>query len=241
MKNLIFPTLAWLCLFLFPLSIVPSRAGDPPVASVDRPVRTIVSESALGLYRELALDVAGLSEKAFRFALLGMEKLRQKGRLSRQRILTIVDFSLPSDQQRLFVIDLYERCLLYQTYVAHGQGSGTLYARQFSNRHSSWQSSLGFYLTDATYAGRHGYSLRLRGLEKGINDNAYSRAIVMHGAAYVSEGIVRLQGYLGRSQGCPAVPEKWARPIIDEIKGGSLLFVYSGDASYIRRSTLIRG
>ncbi|MCX6293990.1 MAG: murein L,D-transpeptidase catalytic domain family protein, partial [Sphingobacteriales bacterium] len=130
--------------------------------------------------------------------------------------------------------------LLFNTYVAHGQNSGYAMAEKFSNKASSLQSSLGFYETSSTYLGKHGYSLKLEGLEKGINDNAMERSIVMHGASYVSEGIIKIKGYLGRSWGCPAVPEKYSKPIIDKIKNGTCIFIYANNSMYFHQSKLLQ-
>ncbi|RYG34159.1 MAG: murein L,D-transpeptidase catalytic domain family protein, partial [Chitinophagaceae bacterium] len=154
-------------------------------------------------------------------------------------VLTIVDFSLPSNEKRLFVIDVEEEKVLFNTYVAHGRGSGEKMAQRFSNVPESFQSSLGFYSTSSTYQGKHGYSLRLSGLEPGFNNLAEERAIVIHSADYVSEGFIRTKGYLGRSWGCPALPEKLNKPIIDEIKNGSCLFIYSPNNNYLKKSKLL--
>ncbi len=198
-----------------------------------------VVSNALLLYDQLHLDSLGLSPVAFEKAVSGFTLLIQDGKIVNDGILSIIDFSKPSNKKRLFVIDLYAGALLFNTYVAHGQQSGAAYAEQFSNRLSSYKSSLGFYQTKNTYIGKHGYSLQLDGLEKGINDNAAARAIVIHGAAYVSEGIIKMQGYLGRSWGCPALPEKYTRPIIEKIKNGTCLFIYADDATYFQKSAIV--
>lgn len=142
------------------------------------------------------------------------------------RYISIIDFREPSTSKRFYLIDLQKRKLLYQTYVAHGKNSGENFATKFSNKEDSHMSSLGFYKTGETYYGKHGYSLRLHGLEEGINDNAYKRAIVLHGADYVSEDFINQHGRLGRSHGCPALPVDLAKEIIDKIKGGSCLYIY---------------
>ena len=129
--------------------------------------------------------------------------------------------------------------MLFNTYVAHGQNSGKEFANRFSNAPESFQSSLGFYETSETYQGKNGYSMHLTGLEKGINDKADQRAIVMHGAPYVSENYIHSQGYIGRSWGCPAVPEKHNKPIIDRIKNGTCLFIYAGNKTYSRKSKIL--
>lgn len=198
------------------------------------------SGSAYLLYDSLQLDRQGLSRRAFDYAMQGFEYLKQNGDIDNDDVISIVDFSMPSSSKRLFVIDLNSRKVLYCTYVAHGHNSGLEYADQFSNKPRSNKSSLGFYKTLGTYMGGHGYSLRLEGLERGINDNANRRDIVVHGAAYVSEELVRAQGYLGRSQGCPALPEKLHRPIIDKIKNGSCLFIYGKDRTYPGRSRILK-
>lgn len=190
-------------------------------------------------YDSMHLDKMGLSEQAFNYAMKGFNYLLQGGRIAKDNVISIVDFSLPSSRKRLFVIDLDDYRVLYNTYVAHGVNSGKEYARQFSNIPSSYQSSLGFYETLNTYIGEHGYSLRLDGLEKGINDNANSRDIVIHAADYVDESYIRSQGYIGRSWGCPALPEKLHKPIIDKIKNGSCLFIYSDNNAYLKRSRII--
>lgn len=180
----------------------------------------------------------GLSETAFDYAIAGFEKLIQEGKIANDDIISIIDFSKSSAEKRLFVIDLKNERLIFNTYVAHGQKSGSEFAKTFSNKPESYQSSLGFYETTDTYIGKNGYSLHLNGLEKGINDNANQRAIVMHGAPYVSEQLIHAKGYIGRSWGCPAIPEILSRPIINKIKNGSCLFIYANDQSYFKKSLL---
>lgn len=191
------------------------------------------------LFAELKLDSLGLSKEAFEYALSGLEKLEKEGKLKNPDLLTIADFSRPSNKKRLFVIDLKNEAVLFNTFVSHGRNSGTAQATTFSNAPESFKSSLGFYVTGDTYKGQHGYSLRLEGEEEGINDNAMSRGIVMHSAAYVSEKIAKLQGYIGRSLGCPAIPEKVHKQIIEVIKDGSCLFLYSPDKSYMANSKML--
>ncbi|MEP7236529.1 MAG: murein L,D-transpeptidase catalytic domain family protein [Ferruginibacter sp.] len=190
-------------------------------------------------YANMHLFDLGLSKQAFEYAMKGFNYLLQRGKLANDNIISIVDFSLSSSKKRLFVIDLNEQKVLYNTYVAHGVNSGKEYANQFSNNPSSYQSSLGFYETKSTYLGAHGYSLKLDGLEKGINDNANSRDIVIHAADYVNESLIKTQGYIGRSWGCPALPEKLHKPIIDKIKNGTCLFIYSHNNNYLQKSKII--
>jgi hypothetical protein len=146
--------------------------------------------------------------------------------LANNLIVTIIDFSLPGTAKRLWTIDLGSGEFLFNTYVAHGRNTGTDMAENFSNIPHSFQSSLGFYLTGKPYVGKHGNSLRLNGLEKNINDKAWERAIVVHGADYVSDSFIRAHGRLGRSHGCPAIPPEITDHFIDTVKEGSLLFIY---------------
>ncbi|GAB3326167.1 murein L,D-transpeptidase catalytic domain family protein [Larkinella ripae] len=187
-----------------------------------------------GIHSELNLDSIGLRKEVFDYALRGLQKTNFP-----KSVLSIVDLSQPSSHKRLYVIDLESHKLLFQEYVAHGRNSGELMAATFSNTSSSFQSSLGFYQTLGTYQGKHGLSLQLQGLERGFNDNAFSRAIVMHGADYVCEDFIRQTGRLGRSQGCPAVSNASSKAIIQAIKGGSCLFVYSPNPNYIQKSTFL--
>ena len=179
------------------------------------------------LYTEMDLDTK-VNAEAFALAVTGYEKISERKR----NILTLIDFSKPSTEERLFVFDMDKKKLLFSSVVAHGKNSGNNWATKFSNINGSHQSSLGFYLTQNTYQGKNGYSLVLEGLEKGINDQAKNRAIVVHGAAYANPSIIQKNGRLGRSFGCPALPVKLNRPIIDAIKGGSVLYIYAKDKSY---------
>lgn len=157
------------------------------------------------------------------------------------RTLTVIDYSRPSSQKRLWVFDLQTRQLLYEELVAHGQGSGDNLARAFSNRPDTHRTSLGLFATDTTYVGKNGYSLRLDGLDRGINDRARERAIVMHGAPYVSEDFVEANGRLGRSWGCPAIRKDIAHEMIDRIKQGSLVFAYYPDETWMKSSRFLGG
>lgn len=172
-------------------------------------------------------------------ALDGYELLQEQQTLSRPEVITIIDYSLPSNKERLWVIDLENAKVIYRTFVSHGRNSGGLMAEKFSNKPGSYESSPGFYSTGETYKGKHGLSLKLDGLEKGINDNARERAIVVHGADYVSPDFITQNGRLGRSLGCPAVPEKLSKDIIETIKGGSCFFIYVPKASYTSNSRII--
>lgn len=210
-----------------------------PVISTSSVDSTRLITLSKTIYDSLHLNVSGLSRQAFDYAQKGWQKLIDQGRLVNQSVIAIVDFSQPSSNKRLYVLDLKNYKVLFNTLVSHGRNSGTDMAASFSNQPSSFKSSPGFYITGETYNGGNGYSLRLEGVEKGINDNAFNRAIVMHGADYVSESIISRLGYLGRSQGCPAVPREVAQPIINTLKQGACLFVYSPDQKYISRSQMI--
>jgi len=194
---------------------------------------------SFALYSNLQLAAKGLSESAFKTAYEGYMKLIERGSINEKGILTIIDFSQPSVKERLFVIDLAKEKVLIKSLVAHGKNSGLNYAKSFSNIPESNKSSLGFYLTLGTYEGSKGYSMQLKGLEKNINNNAYDRAIVMHGADYVSEQFARNHGYIGRSHGCPAIPTEQTKKIINSIKNGTVLFIYHPDSDYIKKSNII--
>ncbi len=155
-----------------------------------------------------------------------------------KNLLSIIDYSKPSSEKRLFIIDVENRKLLYNTLVAHGKRSGYVNATKFSNRTGSHKSSLGFFKTGNSYYGKRGYSLQLEGLEKGINDNARRRGIVIHGANYVSERIANGNGVIGRSWGCPSVSKKISKEIINLLKGGSLLYIYANDEVYKENSLI---
>jgi hypothetical protein len=191
------------------------------------------------IYDHSQLADAGLDSTAFQLAYEGYCKLVEAGKVSVSNILTVADFSKSSSEKRLYVIDVEQQKILFHTLVAHGRKSGVKYATQFSNKPESNKSSLGFYLTLGTYFGGNGYSLKLLGLEKGINDKALQRAIVMHGSDYVNNAFGASNGFVGRSFGCPAVPRKQAAPIINTIKNGSVLFIYHPNHQYISTSTLL--
>lgn len=192
------------------------------------------------LFDSLKLGRQGLGRRAYDYAMLGYNVLKVKRKISNDNILSIIDFSLPSGRKRLFVIDVKNYKLLFVTYVAHGKNSGLDKALYFSNVHESNKSSVGFYTTLKTYSGSHGYSLRLLGHEIGFNSNALERDIVMHNADYVDESIVKSQGYIGRSLGCPALSPALYKQVINKIKNGTCLFIYGNDNSYIINSKLLK-
>ena len=193
------------------------------------------------IYTEIHQAGATLSEEIFSLAFSGFEKLNAQGRLSADSILTIIDFSKSSRENRLFVVDLKTKELLFKSIVAHGRNTGEEFARSFSNAMNSHKSSLGFYVTGGTYMGSNGFSMLLNGVEKGYNDKAKDRAIVMHGADYASEQMIRYKGYLGRSYGCPALPRPINKKIIEKIKERNCMFIYYPDQQYLRNSKMING
>ena len=191
--------LVLLMLFLGFTRFSPSTTAiSTPVADINLPAPTVYSQT----YDSLNLAKTGLRREVFEYALRGLEKMAKA-----RPVLSIVDMTQPSTSKRLYVIDLASRKLLFNTYVSHGRNTGDLAAKHFSNANESFQSSLGFYRTLGTYQGKHGLSLHLKGLEKGFNDHAFDRAIVLHGADYVCEDFIKRTGRLGRSQGCPAVAQ----------------------------------
>lgn len=195
-----------------------------------------LDDSLYTLYLSIGLDRRGLSFEAFRYGMIGYSILRSEGRLSDKNLLTIIDFTQSSCKKRFYTIDLDRRAVRYHTYVSHGKNTGEDMARAFSNIVHSNQSSLGFYVTAETYIGSKGFSLKLDGPEKGVNDNLRERAVVIHAADYVSEGWIRKVGRLGRSQGCPALPNDLSREIINTIKNNTAIFAYFNDARYLSGS-----
>ncbi len=183
------------------------------------------------IYSECKLSKK-LDYNIFRRAVAAQKNIELKNR----NIITIIDFTKSSTEKRIFVIDLKKRELLFNTYVSHGRNTGGKYAKKFSNKRKSKMSSLGFYVTSETYKGKHGYSLRLDGIEKGINNLARKRAIVIHGAAYANHEFIKKNGRLGRSWGCPALPLKYSEKIIDTIKNGSCLYIHGNDKHYYEKS-----
>lgn len=193
------------------------------------------------LYDSLQLNKMGLSYDALQYAYKGYQYLLNKHALgSNTNVLTVVDFSQSSHNKRMYIIDVKNFKVLLNTYVAHGRNSGLDYAENFSNKPESLQSSLGFYVTKDTYNGKHGLSLRLDGQEPGYNDKAEERAVVVHGAEYI--GDQRLgAAYMGRSFGCPAVPQALASTVINYIKNGSCLFIYHPSKNYLHGSSILNG
>lgn len=186
------------------------------------------------LYEELGLS-GEVDFKCFERACAGYYRIEH-----RKDLMTLIDFSKPSTAKRLYIIDMARHRVLLSSHVAHGQGSGGNYATSFGNENGSHKSSLGFFLTGETYVGRNGYSMRLHGLEQGINDKAFERAVVVHGAAYADPSRCAGMGRLGRSFGCPALPQSVSKEAIDMMKDGAVLFIYAPDRQYLAQSEFVR-
>lgn len=191
------------------------------------------------LYNSLEFNNEKPSFEIFKKGVVGYLNMKSEGKLSASNIITLVDFSLPSDKNRLWIIDLDEKKIVFNTLVAHGKNSGNVLAESFSNVSNSYQSSLGFYVTGEKYYGKHGLSMRLIGTDVGFNDNAYKRAIVLHGADYVSEDFIKKHGRLGRSLGCPAVPLEFTKEIVELTSNGTVLFIYKPDEKYDALNTFL--
>lgn len=176
-----------------------------------------------------------LNKRVLQLALTAYKNANKSGAVKKP-VLTVIDYSLPSNKQRMWVFDVRNEKLLYNTYVAHGRNSGGNVPNHFSNRESSKESSLGTYITKNTYIGSKGYSLNLQGLDKGFNDNAYNRRVVIHGAWYVEPDFIKRAGRAGLSWGCPAIAQTLAKPVINTIKNGSVIFAYFPDRNFLSHS-----
>jgi hypothetical protein len=208
-----------------------ARAASAPASRVLPPAQLadMLARAAPNADRKVLQLAARAMTCALRRPELGVDPAR----------LSVIDYSRPSTEQRMWVFDLARQKLLFEEWVAHGRNSGGNATERFSNRDGSFMSSLGAFTAKETYMGGNGYSLRLEGLEPGFNDNARDRAIVIHGAPYVNPSIARLQGRLGRSLGCPAVRLTVARPLIDSLRGGTMVFAYYPDKAWLERSRLL--
>lgn len=200
-----------------------------------------IRQEAKSNFRTYATDLyevlgdTSMCYEAFEQAMIGYHNLDKYQKLKRKEVLTVIDFSKPSNEKRLYIIDLCDRRILYKSVVAHGVNSGRLYARHFSNENNSKQSSLGFYVTTTTYSGKYDLALRLDGMEHS-NSHASSRGVVMHGAEYATYEFLKKNGSLGRSFGCPAMPYENFHQVVDWIKEGSCLYIYYPSRSYARYS-----
>jgi hypothetical protein len=234
-------TIVCVCTYLMLLVGLSSKMASADEVSVSPSV--ISQESRLenhisGLYKTIDFQNGEvLPYDVFNKAYRGYLNLCDAGKLNSQKdIITICDLAMPSTKNRMWIIDLANKKVLFNTYVAHGQGSGDDGALSFSNESSTHKSSLGFYVTTDTYQGAHGTSLRLDGMDQGFNDAALERGIVVHGAAYVNKNYISCKDRLGRSWGCPAVPTNLSLPIIQAIKNGTCLFMYYPEAKYLKNA-----
>lgn len=218
------------------MSAVVAFAAPEVRAAAGNRCGTRIPDSAI---QSLAAQAPGLRTSVLRLAMDAAGCAADRGLVARTNLLTVIDYSIPSTEPRLFVFDVAKKKLLFRELVAHGKNSGGNLASSFSNVHGSLATSLGLFVTADTYVGANGYSLRLKGLEQGVNDNAWDRAIVMHGAHYVSSIAIRALGRLGRSWGCPAVRSEIARSLINTIRGGSPVFAYYPDREWLATSRFI--
>ena len=236
-------TLLFLCIFSF--GFINKSDDDGQVKKVSEPsllaanTKVIVKTSAQLFFESIVENEFNLPQfDCFSKAFEGYNQLKSQGIIQKD-FLTIIDFSMSSNEERLWVIDMVSKKVVLKSLVAHGRNSGEEFANKFSNKSESYQSSLGFYATGEVYQGKHGLSLRLDGLEYGINDNARNRAVVIHGADYASEKFANTHGRLGRSQGCPAVPYAVHKEFINTIKDKSCLFIYHPSRTYVAKSNLV--
>ncbi len=222
-------------IFLATFSLNSASANEAnPDTKTNTTIQTSLSDCQQ-LYLDMHLENI-INYTVFEKAMAGYNNINTQ----KNEIFSLVDFSKPSTEKRFYVLDLRHKKLLYLSHVAHGKNSGENYATSFSNKKGSHKSSLGFYRTGGTYDGRNGYSLLLDGLEPGFNDLARERAIVIHGASYCDPNLIPSDGRLGRSFGCPALPEPICEEIINTIKDGTLLFIYANDQNYLSHSKLLK-
>lgn len=246
MKRLFLIPICLLTFSLVSISWVPAAKSKSPVltsiniSSTNHSATNITTEAS-ALYNMIGLEEKGLSEKAFQYAYKGYTQLLKKNIIKEAGYLTICDFSQSSNNKRLYVVDMVNNELVMNTWVAHGCNSGAEFATRFSNKPSSRQSSLGFYVTQNTYTGEHGLSLRIVGLETGFNDKALRRNIVVHGADYIEGSWLKNNNYMGRSYGCPAVPDNERDELINTIKNGTCLFIYYPSKTYLTKSRILNG
>ncbi|OGT41657.1 MAG: hypothetical protein A3F42_08615 [Gammaproteobacteria bacterium RIFCSPHIGHO2_12_FULL_37_34] len=189
--------------------------------------------------RILRSQASNIDASVLRLSLIAYVNAKKAGVAMSKPLLTVIDYSKSSAEKRLWVFDLRNGKTLFNTWVSHGKNSGGAHATSFSNNPGSLKSSIGVFVTDEPYVGGKGYSLRLRGIERGINDNAYRRDIVVHGAWYVGSDLVKTRGQIGRSWGCPAVSTNLAKPLIDTIKDDTLMVAYYPDRNWLSRSRFL--
>ena len=234
-----FFTSAFFLFFSFTAPTTAVKETETPKTLVSVAAEETAETNAISLYNNLTANSHALpSVESFTTAIAGYNKLKEQGHIQKE-LLTIVDFSKSSNTKRLWIIDMKTQTILYNTLVAHGKNSGNEFATQFSNENRSNKSSLGFYTTGELYNGKHGLSMRLDGRESGINSNARARAIVMHAADYVSESFAKQHSRIGRSLGCPALPNHLNKEIVNLIQGKSCLFIYHPSRNYVKASKLL--
>ena len=221
------------------LSVASTAGAGTTAAATSSGASATASAAALDASSWTAVALGGIDPKVFALALESASTALARGLAQAPATLTVIDYSKPSTEPRMWIYDLRSRTLLFHELVSHGRGSGKTMATTFSNDAESNMTSLGLFRTGETYVGHNGYSLRLDGLEHGVNDNARERAIVIHGAPYVNAATAKANGYLGRSLGCPAVRPEIARQVIDAVKGGGLLFAYYPDPAWLKSSNLL--
>jgi len=247
-KKLFLPT-SFVCLFTIFFAFSSFKANSKKATNISTASATeknIVEEAtdvsveaaSNLLYDSLHLADLGMPKEVLQYAYKGHQQLAERGVLNNEELLAVCDFSQSSDKKRLYIIDTKNYRVVLNTYVAHGKNSGLNYAERFSNTPESLQSSLGFYVTKTTYFGKHGLSLKLEGLEKGFNDNAEARAVVMHGAEYIGDSRLG-SAFMGRSFGCPAVPQAQSQKIINLLKNGTCLFIYHPTQIYLNASKIL--
>jgi hypothetical protein len=252
MCRILFKPVGWLVMLAFmgPVSVLKAGEGDGPrghkhaigvkaVSSRAAAKAAAFAAEVSAMYEEIDLQEVGLTKKVFEYALKGYYYMVEHHWLSKTNLLSICDLSQSSRNKRLYVLDLEQKTVMVNTYVAHGRNSGMEYAQSFSNNPSSHKTSLGFYVTQDTYYGANGLSLKIRGMEKGFNDRASGRNIVVHGSEYVGPDFLQMNGVSGRSYGCPAIPADESQEIIDLIKEGTCLFIYHPTKRYISRSKIL--
>ena len=229
------PTISWVSVKKSQLEFfdTPADLESDKIITASKSNTEIFDQYVDSVYKNAELAFTGLDSAVFRKAMVGYYNFKKTQLISADRqVITIIDFQRKSSQKRLWIVDLAKNKLLFNTLVAHGQGSGGDLPTNFSNLADSHQSSLGFYITSDTYFGKHGFSMKLEGMDKGFNTNARDRAVVVHGAEYVSQSFVNQHGRLGRSHGCPALPVELTNTIINTIKGQTCLFINGPATNY---------
>lgn len=230
-------------ILFFSIAILGSLGANWPFSWLVSPTNPEPIQSTRWLNKQMQIiksEAGNIDDNVLRLSLVAYQKARQQG-LDQKQVLTVIDYSKPSSQKRMWVFDLKRNRMLYNTWVAHGKNSGGAMATSFSNNPGSLKSSIGVFITEHPYIGGNGYSLRLKGLERGVNDNAYRRSVVIHGAWYAGPDNIRKNGQLGRSWGCPAVSTELSRPIINTIKEDTLVFAYYPDQNWLSHSQFLTG